>query len=356
MIATPEPPSIVGTDGHILLMSCDQFVRTICNGNACFVCGVDPEEADFNDEHIVPRWILRRFGLFEQKITLPTGERRKYGGYRVQCCSKCNALLGDQVETPISQLLLGTYKEVSRRLKEPRSEELLFTWLSLLFLKIHLKDGKVPVHKDRRRGSNVIGDAYEWSVLHHIHAVARSTYTGAHLLPGVVGSVCLYEIQTGIDRERYDYVNFTNEHTLAVQVGNIGIVAVLTDAGAARVAWLERLACIDGPLSNLQLREVAAMLAVANANLLDRPVFGTFSAEGQRPAIFCQPPSGRLGPYDPEEFGHALLFAVQQYVAERLIEVDGVREPSEVATKICSGRVSLLFDEAGSLRRLSPKE
>lgn len=202
----------------------------------------------------------------------------------------------------------------------------------------------------------MIGDAYEWSVLHHIHAVARSTYTGAHLLSGVVGSVCLYEIQTGIDRERYDYVNFTNEHTLAVQVGNIGIVAVLTDAGAARVAWLERLACIDGPLSNLQLREVAAMLAVANANLLDRPVFGTFSAEGQRPAIFCHPPSGRLGPYDPEEFGHAFLFAVQQYVAERLIEVDGVREPSEVATKICSGRVSLLFDEAGSLRRLSPKE
>lgn len=127
MIATPEPPSIVGTDGRILLMSCDQFVRTICNGNACFVCGVDPEEADFNDEHIVPRWILRRFGLFEQEITLPTGERRKYGGYRVQCCSKFNALLGDQVETPISQLLLGTYKEVSRRLKEPRSEELLLT-------------------------------------------------------------------------------------------------------------------------------------------------------------------------------------------------------------------------------------
>lgn len=76
----------------------------------------------------------------------------------------------------------------------PRSEEVLFTWLSLLFLKIHLKDGKVPLHKDRRRGSNVIGDAYEWSVLHHIHAVARSPYTGVHLLPGVVGSVCLYEI------------------------------------------------------------------------------------------------------------------------------------------------------------------
>jgi hypothetical protein len=139
-------------------------------------------------------------------------------------------------------------------------------------------------------------------------------------------------------------------------MGNIGIVAVLTDAGAARVAWLERLASIDGLLSNLQLREVAAMLAVTNANLLDRPVFGTFSAEGQWPAIFCQPPSGKLGPYDPEEFGHAPLFAIQQYVAAGLIEVKGVREPSEVATKICSGRVSLLFNEAGSLRRPSPTE
>lgn len=353
MIATPELPSIIGTDGRILLMSCDQFVSTICNGNACFVCGVDPEETDFNDEHIVPRWVLRRLGLFDKEITLPTGERRKYGGYRVQCCSNCNSLLGDQLETPISQLLLGTYEEVCHRFEESRNEELLFTWLSLLFLKIHLKDGKVSVHKDRRRGSGVIGDAYEWEVLHHIHAVARSPYTGAHLLPGVVGSICIFEVRARADREQYDYVNFTNEHTLAVQVGNIGIAAVLTDAGAARVAWSERLAAIDGPLNNLQLREVAAMLAVANANLVDRPLFGTLSAGGQWPAIFCQPPSGRLGPYDPEEFGHALLFAVQQYVAERFIEVDGLREPSDVAKMICSGRVSFLFDEAGRLRRPS---
>lgn len=342
---------MLGTDGRILLMSCEQFVRTICNGSACFVCGVEPGEADFNDEHIVPRWVLRRFDLFEKEITLPTGERRKYGGYRVQCCAQCNSLLGDRVETPVSQLLSGPFSEVCRRLEEPRNEELLFIWLSLLFLKVHLKDGKVHVHKDRRRGSAVIGDTYDWSVLHHIHAVARSPYTGAQLLPGVVGSVCVYEIHSGGDRERYDYVNFTNEHTVAVQVGNIGIAAVLTDAGAARSAWLERLASIDGPINNLQLREVAARLAVANANLLERPVFGTFIAAGHHAAIFCQPPSGKLEPYDPEEFGHALLFAVQQYVVERMIEVDGVREPSEVAAKICTGRVSLLFDEAGRLRR-----
>lgn len=352
-MATPELPPIVGTDGRVILMTCDQFVRTICNGNACFVCGVSPEEAEFNDEHIVPRWVLRRFGLFDKEITLPTGERRKYGGYRVQCCSKCNSLLGDQVETPVSQLLLGTYEEVCHRLEEPHAEELLFTWLSLLFLKIHLKDGKVPVHRDRRRGTSVIGDAYEWEVLHHIHAVARSPYTGARLHQGVVGSVCVYEVHTSGDREQYDYVNFTNEHTLAVQVGNIGIVAALTDAGAARIAWLKHLAAIDGPLNNIQLREVAAMLAVANANLVDRPVFGTFSAEGHDPAIFCRPPSGQLGPYDPEEFGHALLFVVQQYVAKQFIEVDGLREPSEVGRLISSGRVSFLFDEAGRLRRSS---
>ena len=350
MSTAPEPPSMVSTDGRILLMSCDQFVQTIGNGNACFVCGITPEEANFNDEHIVPRWILRRFGLFEKEITLPTGELRKYGGYRVQCCSECNSLLGKKVETPISQLLLGTYQEVRQRFEDPHNEQLLFIWLSLLFLKMHLKDGKVPVHKDRRLGTSVIGDGYDWSVLHHIHAVARSPYTGAHLLPGVVGSICIYEIQTDAERERFDYINFTNEHTLAVQAGNIGIAAVLTDAGAARVAWLNHLSCIDAPLNNLQLREVAAMLAVANANLLDRPVFGTLRAGGQWPAIFCYPSSGRLGPYDPEEFGHALLFSIQQYVAERVIEVDGVREPAEVAAKICSGHVSLLFDEAGSLR------
>lgn len=352
---SPEQ-TIIADDGRVLLMSCQRFVDTICRGHNCFICGADPAEVPFNDEHIVPRWVLRRFDLFEKEITLPTGERRKYGGYRIPCCEACNKLLGEQVETPVSLLLKGTFSEVQAGLAEPRNRERLFIWLSLLFLKTHLKDARVPVHKDRRLGHAVIGDQYEWSLLHHIHAVARSPYTGANLMPDVVGSLQVFEIAGSAAEERYDYVGFSNQQTLVVQIGAVGIVAVLTDCEAAQIAWSEKLAVVDRPISNLQLREVGAMLACANANLKVRPEFGTFFADRSWLFIFARkPPTFEMEPFDPEEFGHTLLFAVGTYVESAALEIDGTSDPDLVASKIATGYVRFLTDENGKLRPALPR-
>lgn len=315
------------------------------------MCGALPTLAEFNDEHIVPRWVLRRYGLFAKEITLPTGERRRYGGYRVPCCKACNSLLGYKVETPVSKLLEGEYADVAARLEAPGARELLFTWLTLLFLKVHLKDQMVPIHKDRRRGSEVIGDLYEWETLHHLHAVARAPYTGAHLMPGVVGSLQVFEINDPHDEEGYDYLNFTYEQTVVVRLGRIGIVAALTDAGVGEAAWSEKLAVIDGPITNLQLREVGAMFATANAALISRPQFGTLFLERSWLMIFMRRPPGRLREFDVEGFGRALLFAVRNYVAAGAIEVDGSRDPDEVSAAIERGYVRFLTDAEGRFRR-----
>lgn len=343
--------TIVADDGRILLMSCQQFVGDICQGGACFVCGAHPSAVEFNDEHIIPRWVLRRFGLFEKEITLPTGELRKYGGYRLPCCRQCNTLLGERVETPVSRLLAGDFGQVIGRLAEGRDRELLFTWICLLFLKTHLKDSQVRVHKDQRLGSEVIGDFYEWPTLHHIHAVARAPYTGANLMPGVVGSMQVFEVSDP-GPDQYDYLAFSNDHTVVVQVGRIGIVAVLTDAGGAEIAWSEKLSVIEGPISSLQLREVGAMLAVANANLKSRPEFGTMYADGRWLFIFANTPRAvELEDFVPEQFGAALLFAVQSYVRAGVLEIDGTKDREAVATKIASGYVRFLTDANGNLRR-----
>lgn len=61
-------------NGRILLISCKRFVDEIVMGDARLVCGASPRDKAFNDEHIIPRWVLKRFGLFDKKMTLPTGE------------------------------------------------------------------------------------------------------------------------------------------------------------------------------------------------------------------------------------------------------------------------------------------
>ena len=349
-----EPPArtFVADDGRTLLFSCDDFITRICKGDACFVCGASREATPFNDEHIVPRWVLRRYGLFEKEITLPTKERRRYGGYKVPCCVSCNSLLGKRLETPVSDLLNGDIATVSERLKSPNVRELLFVWLSLLFLKVHLKDSSVPVHKDRRRGSKLIGDMYDWADLHHIHAVARSPYTKAGLDQQVLGSVFVAEVDDATSADGWDFVDLTFAQTIAVRVGRVGIVAVLNDAGAAEQAWSHRLSGVNGPVSGAQFRELAAMFAVANDDILERPTFGTYIIEGQWLLHFARVPSElKMAKFNPKKMGHALLFALGNTLST--IEIDGSRDPKIVARKIKSGRCRFLTDEKGNFRPAS---
>lgn len=352
--APGEPPTsdrtIIAADGRILLFSCERFIDDIVKKDCCFVCGAAPGSKPFNDEHIIPRWLLRRYNLFSKSITLPTGERRTYDRYKVPCCQACNSLLGEKVETPVSQLLSGTFEEVSERLRA-QGHELLFTWLALLFFKNHLKDLSVALDRNPAKSEGFIGDIYDWAGFHHVHALARSAYSQASLLPGVVGSIHVFEIEDGLHSDAFDYLTFSFAQVVMVRLGRVGIVAVLNDAGAASHAWAHKIALIDGPISVIQLKEVAAMFAVANDDLIERPEFGTMVADWAVILFARLPREIELPEFDPEKFGDALLFALRELVAKGVIEVDGTRDPDAVAAKIRTGRVRFLTDEEGRLRR-----
>jgi hypothetical protein len=351
MMSIEADGTIIGKDGRILLFSCQRFIDDIVAGDDCFICGADPKSKNFNDEHIIPKWVLRRFGLFDKEITLPNGDKKKYTNYRVPCCVECNTVLGRDIETPVSELLDGDFAAISSRLTN-EAVDLLFVWTSLVFLKTHLRDQAVRIEKDRRKGDAVIGDGYDWTTMHHIHAVARSAYTKARLGGSVVGSIRLYEITDNLTTETFDYVDFTLDHTLVVRIGSIGIVATLNDAGAADHAWSERLSVVAGPICEIQLREIGAMFACANRNLVYRPKFATIVHDGKDVEIVAVLPSEyQLHPYDRKDYGHALLFALRHFVDKGAIMVDGTRDPLKVADAIASGRVHFLFDEAGGFQK-----
>jgi len=353
----PEQPdqTIVARDGRILLMSCQRFIDEIVMGDACFVCGASPRDKLFNDEHIIPRWVLKRYALFDKEITLSTGERRHYRGYRLPCCVDCNSLLGDKVETPVSQLLDGDYAEVMHRLDEP-ALRLLFTWVSLLFFKIHLKDRCIRLHKDPRLGREVVGDAYDWGDMHHLHAVARSAYTKASLLPEAIGSLRVYEVAGELTIDGWDYLDFTFDQTVIVRAGKIGIVATVNDSTAAESAWSDCLDLIDGPLAELQLREIGAMFALANHDLIERPVFSTLVYDKTFVMIAGQRPPLRLKEFEPEAFGRALLSAVRNLVEARAISVNGTRDPEKVAKAISTGYVRFLTQNGEFIRQTVHRE
>ena len=106
--------TILSSDNRILYFSWDRFKSDICEGTCCFICGMPKNGNEFNDEHILPNWILRKFDLHRQSITLPNGQTLKYGSYKIPCCVTCNSLLGEELENPLSTVLSGGLDSVAQ--------------------------------------------------------------------------------------------------------------------------------------------------------------------------------------------------------------------------------------------------
>lgn len=343
--------TITDSDGKILLFSCEQFVKDICTGSCCFICGAHPKGRKFNNEHVFSRWLLARYNLFDVSITLPNLQKHRYGTYRVPCCQSCNQLLGAQLEEPVSALLEGTYKEVAKKFRQPDAQRLLFIWICATFFKIHMKDRFLRQHLDERDGLNVIAENYHWPELHHIHAIARAQYTGAELTPEAFGSILILPVHDPISEHQFDWMDFSDQQTICARIGSIGIVCVLNDAGAASMALANFYRGITGPVTTTQLRELGAKFAMANEDLLTRPVFGTVISkdEPKRVQIWGEPAVIiKHKKFTPETYGPLLAFALRDMLSS--IDIDGDRDPESLKSKLMTGRYSFIYNEDKAFR------
>lgn len=339
-----ESKTIINSKGQILFFGLRHFLNDVVNGNCCFICGSNPEIKPFNDEHVIPDWILRKFNLYNQTITLPNNTRIKYGQYKIPCCQDCNTELGRIYETPISKLLSKSYSEICEEIKKDNTIiELLFKWLSLIFLKTHLKDKMLLSSQDTRFDNGYIGDSHYWEDMHHIHCICRSHYSGAKIDPKVFGTILILPaIKLG--RFEFDYVDSQAGKALMLQLDDFCIIAVLNDSGAAYNMFEEAISKFSAPLSPFQLREVVAHLNFININLKERPIYKSVINSNVGYEIIVElPETFHLVEEDlriakPGEF-------LRYYVKDMIGDIE---EKEKVLDEIEKGKRNYLFDENGN--------
>lgn len=157
----------------VVFFGMEDFKKKIVEGDDCFMCGTSRSQTEFSDEHVIPNWILKKFKVHNATIDLPNRTRFSYGRSTIPCCRSCNSLLGKEVERPISKLLALPHEEMSKLFADQENVQKLFVWMSLIFLKTHLKVMDLSNHRDKRKGEEKIGELHDWGVLHHVHCVAR---------------------------------------------------------------------------------------------------------------------------------------------------------------------------------------
>lgn len=270
-------------DDKILYFSYKDFLDKIVKGNYCFICGAEHGSKPFNNEHVIPKWILKRYGTEKSFMVLPNNTEIKHNKYLIPCCKDCNSELGEKLEKPLSSLLQKSYEDVCDELEKDNNLYLkIYHWAALIFFKTHLKDTLLLKEQDKRKSSGTIADDFCWHCLFPVHNFIRHHYTGAKVSNNVYGTVLVFESLVEQENETFDYIDNLNSQIMMIQVGKIVIFVVLNDCRACIGFYQTFLSKITGSLTTIQIRELFARLRYINENLKHRPrLYTKFSYNGQ---------------------------------------------------------------------------
>jgi hypothetical protein len=314
MLYKPEDNSIISTSGKILHFGADRFITDICQGNCCFICGANNHSATFNKEHILPKWILKKYNLFEKTINLPSTTKVKYSKYTLPCCGHCNSLMGEKMEQPIRELIEAGFDAVSQYVEE-EGGQLFFIWLALIFIKTHLNDKHLRRNL-KQKDSEMIADAYDWGLLHHIHCIARSFYTGCEIPVEKIGSFVMIDVDTN-NQELFDYLALHDFRSILLRLDNICFIVVFDDSCGSLVRCNHVLENISGMTSPIKAREILVHLSYANESIKNRPEFYTMVDVGLEQSVMGVnlPEDLEFNDFERTRFGEILYFCCKDLLS-----------------------------------------
>ncbi len=340
IINKEDDGTLKGIDNEVFFFSFEKFRDEICKGGYCFVCGARPNR-DFNQEHVFPQWLIKKTAIHKQHLKLPNSSKLKYSTYTIPCCKNCNALLGETYEKHVSEAFTKGFESLADYISNNEGKSRLCAWLSLIFLKIHLRDFKNNISLDMRSKDGTIGDTYDLDVLHHVHAVARAMVAGVEIDTNVFGSLHIIK-SAPQSTQLFDYYDTLTGRAMLIRVNDIVIIYVLDDCGAVNGnrGFMDKvLKSLPDQLSQIQLRELVAHYATANIHIKYRPIFKTNCYQFRNPNISVDLPKCEFLEYDPLVFGDILAHALKDY--QDNIKIDEL-SGKEALDKIKSGHVIFL--------------
>ena len=337
--------SIIDDGGRVIYFSAERFVRDICLGKCCFICGIPPNEAEFNNEHVLPKWLLRRFSLFSSTVTLPNETAFRYDRYTTQCCAECNTIMGELIEKPMSEVVSGGAKAIYEFIEKGEILKLV-VWMGLIFLKIHLKDRDFRLHLDSRKGEETISEFHSWDELHHIHCIVRCFYNDCQIEKEAIGSFLCMPVRREASPDKFDFADISQAQTMMLRLDDVGLLAVFNDSCGAMTFFSRCLKRITGAVSEPQLREIMVELAFLNLHLKLRPEFrNEFDMEKEKYRILAKcPKQAELVELDFTIRGEILHIAFGHVLPDLRV---AKRTKEQILELIRSGAFSYLFNDKG---------
>ncbi len=248
--------------------------------NSCFLCGTHLDGSNRSDEHVFPKWLQRRFGLWTQTITLLNGTTIPYRSLKVPCCIECNNEHLSVLENSIKTKLFAD----NEKKDTPGSLE-LFQWVAKIFFGIIFREVLLPSNRADENSESIL-DRRNLKNFKALHLFLQSIRVPMHFgstYADFPASIFLFDLQSPKTQfAQFDFQDDIIYQTIFLRLGTVGILAAF-DGGAVDFEIGERVfrKYTHQKLHPNQFEELGATLFYKAYLFQKNPLYYTVEAKGK---------------------------------------------------------------------------
>jgi hypothetical protein len=206
----------------------ESFLDQATDPTRCFLCGASVDVGTRSQEHVFAQWLLDRYNLRREQLTLPNGTYIFYEQLTVTACIPCNSGPLSRLEKEIGDAFrLGP--DAVRSLDPER----LFLWLAKFYYGIRFRELTLPIdRRDPNANAIVSNQMIRQFPVHHLllkRLLNQVTWTD------FPASIFIYECLVDSDpKKNFDYFDAQDQPYVSVRIGSTYVAAFLQDFGAVK--------------------------------------------------------------------------------------------------------------------------
>lgn len=284
----------------------DKIEKRKFDNSCCFLCGEDLNEENRSVEHVFPKWILKKFDLWDANLVMTNGTGIRYRFLTIPCCKKCNNEYLSVLEMKIQKSMnagFDTFKDLDK--------QDIFLWIGKIYFGLIYKNLFLDYDvKDKTKG-RIFDEEFiktfktHWLFLQGI----RGKHRFVDFFPASIHVV--KTIKYSDIKLQWDYMDTLNSMYISLRMGDIAIFACLQDGEAVKNS---KQVDFFKPFTNSDFRSFSCRL-IYHLSLLNRiPKFMISSNNSNVLETRMMPLQGLSSKFIFDEWDDNELRRIHEYV------------------------------------------
>jgi len=221
----------------------------------CFLCGEELDNENCSEEHIYPKWLQRKFNLWNKTIDLLNGTKIQYKDLKIPCCRKCNGILSDMIEMPISEAVDAGFATFIML-----DEKTIFQWLNKLAYGMLFKELSLKSDRSDPQSPSIYNEEYLKE--HKMQFLFLQSIIYNSVFFNNPWSILIFKINPEQEEKYWAYENPFSKF-FAIRLNDIGVIANLMDNGCLKDSFMQfehMKELFNNDLHPIQFAELCAKL------------------------------------------------------------------------------------------------